>query len=456
MAGEDNRFAILLEHKYRVLSDSTLSLGLQTAYLIISLVLAVGCSLLLIYLVCKKDFLQRPRHYLRCNLSVDDIIFTVFLIPTELCLLFSQDARVGQEACWVQILVGRLSSSSMFGTYFLMAVELYYFICQPLHYNGKVTTKRAMFGILAVRAFALLFGAGSAIIQRLQNSSGGLHLCRIDPITSTSTAAIFASICYLGGALAVLAIITIYCLVFKEARKQQERDENRNLWLCQTKAFKTLAPHIIVLAVQLASYIVMIALARVSFYEEEKGVSLLITSQVAKLIYLTLSSVVNPIIYGFRHPEVRRALRELCGTTQNVHAVMAPPPIQRGQDMEMAVFSVPDRGQWASRRKFRPPPSSSQEEGQLEEQIPPPTSSSPPKTQGEEHPEQAPLPGRCKEKKTQPSRPMVHVLTVQAEIYPSPPPRRQHHGQKTVSPEQKKQGPRMVATSTTLPEIHID
>eukprot|EP00058_Branchiostoma_floridae_P011950 XP_002597438.1 hypothetical protein BRAFLDRAFT_80556 [Branchiostoma floridae] len=452
MTRDESSFAINSGHKYRVLSNSTLSLGLQTAYLIISLVLAVGCSLLLIYLVCKKDFLQRPRHYLRCNLSIDDIIFTVFMIPTELCLLFSQDASVAQEACWVQMLTGRLSSSSMFGTYFLMAVELYYFICQPLHYHGKVTTKRVAFGILAVRAFALLFGAGSAIIQRLQNSSGGLHLCHVDPITSTSIAAIFSTIFYLGGALSLLVIITIYCLVFKEARKQQERDENRNLWLCQTKAFKTLAPHIIVLAVQLVSYIVMIALARVSFHEEEKGVSLLITSQVAKLIYLTLSSVVNPIIYGFRHPEVRRALRELCGMTQNAHAAIAPPPIQRGQDMEMAVFSVPNRGRWASRRKFRPPPSSShsQGEGQLEEETPLPGS---PKTQGEEGPGQAPLPGRCKEKKTQP---MVHVLTVQAEIHPSPPPRRQHHGQKTVSPEQNKQGPRMVATSTSLPEIHID
>ncbi|XP_066275073.1 olfactory receptor 5P64-like [Branchiostoma lanceolatum] len=468
MAGEGSSFAINAGHKYRVLSDSSLSLSLQTAYLLSSLVLAVGCGLLVIYLVWKKELLQKPRHFIRCNLAVDDIVFTVCMIPTELCLLFSQDSSVVQEACWVQMLVGRLSSASMFGTYLLMAVELYYFICQPLHYNSKVTTKRVVFSILAVRAFALFFGAGSAIILRLQDSRGGLHLCDPEPITSTSPAAIFTSISYLAGVLAVITIVIIYYLVFKEARKQQERDENRNLWLCQTKAFKTMTPHIMILAILLASLIFLVAFARVLYNKEEKtSVSpVLIASQVAKLIYLTLSSVVNPIIYSFRHPEFRPALRELCGMPQNLPAAMAPPPVRRGQDMEMAVFSTPDRGQWASGREFRPIPSSSQGEGQLEEETPPP---SPAQTQAEAHsqqapppspahsqeeeeqPEQAPLPGQCKQK-TRPGRPMV--LTIQAEIHPSPPPRGQNLGQTTASPEQRKHD--IEETSASIPKIHID
>ncbi|CAH1256753.1 OR5B12 [Branchiostoma lanceolatum] len=370
---------------YRTLSDSALSLSLQTAYLLISLVLAVGCGLLVIYLVWKKELLQKPRHFLRCNLAVDDIFFTVCMIPTELCLLFSQDGSHFQEACWVQKLVGIMSLVSMFGAYLLMAIELYYFICQPLHYNTKVTTKRVVFGILAVRAFAMFFGAGSAIIHRLQDSGVSLQtkMCEIEPLTSTSIAAIFRSTCYIVVILAAIAIIIIYYLVFKEARKQQERDENRNLWLCQIKAFKTMAPHITILAVLVASSIFLVVIHRVQNNKhKEESVSLLVASQVAKLIYLTLSSVVNPIIYSFRHPEFRPALRELCGMPQNLPAAMAPPPVRRGQDMEMAVFSTPDPGQWASRREFRPIPSSSQGEGQLGEETPPP---SPAQTQAEAH-----------------------------------------------------------------------
>ncbi|CAH1256724.1 OR4A15 [Branchiostoma lanceolatum] len=517
MAREGSIFSIITA-KYRAQFHSSLSLSLQTAYLLGSLVLAVGCGLLVIYLVWKKEFLQKPRHFIRCNLAVDDIVFTVCMIPTELCLLFSpQEGSHFQEACWVQMLVGRSSSASMFGTYLLMAVELYYFICQPLHYNSKVTTKRVGGGIAAVRAFALFFGAGSAIIQRLQDS--GVNLCETEPLTSTSTSAIFISISYLAGVLAVIAIFIIYYLVFKEARKQQERDENRNLWLCQTKAFKTMAPHITILAVLLASIIFLVAFARVLYNTEEK-LSVLIVFRVAKMIYLTLSSVVNPIIYSFRHPEFRPALRELCGMPQNLPAAMAPPPVRRGQDMEMAVFSTPDRGQWASRREFRPIPSSSQGEGQLEEetpppspaqiqaethsqqapppspaqtqaeahgqQAPPPTGSpaqtqaetygqqtsppSPAQTQAEAHGQQAPAPsrahsqeeeqpeqalaplsGQCNQK-TRPGRPMV--LTVQAEIHPSPPPRRQYLGQTTASPEQRKHD--IEATSASIPKTHID
>ncbi|XP_078574402.1 olfactory receptor 2AP1-like [Branchiostoma floridae x Branchiostoma japonicum] len=372
---------------YRMLSNSSLSLGLQTAYLIISLVLAVGCGLLLIYLVWKNKYLRKARHYLRCNLALDDIIFTICMISTELCLLFDQDGGHFQEACWIQKLVATFSLASMFGTYLLMAVELYYFICQPLHYNSKVTTKRIVFGILAVRAFALLFGAGSAIIYRLQNSEDSL--CDIEPSTSSSTDSIFRNICYVVAIVATIAIIIIYYLVIKEARKQQERDENRNLWLCQTKAFKTMAPHVTILAVLVASCIFLVVFSRVlsKFKYKKESVSLLIINQVAKLIYLTLSSVVNPIIYSFRHEEFRQALRELCGMTQNMPAAMAPPPIQRGQDMEMAVFSNPDSGQWASRRReLRSTPFSSQEEGELEEEKRPP---SPAQTQAEEHGQQA-------------------------------------------------------------------
>ncbi|CAH1256754.1 OR2T10 [Branchiostoma lanceolatum] len=236
----------------------------------------------------------------------------------------------------------------------------------------------------------MFFGAGSAIIHRLQDS--GVNLCETEPLTSTSIAAIFRSICYIVVILAAIAIIIIYYLVFKEARKQQERDENRNLWLCQIKAFKTMSPHITILAVLVASSIFLVVIHRVQNNKhKEESVSLLVASQVAKLIYLTLSSVVNPIIYNFRHPEFRPALRELCGIPQNLPAEMAPPPVHRGQDMEMAVFSIPDPGQWASRREFRQTPSSSQVQGEAKfgEETPPP---SPTQTQANAHGQQAPPP----------------------------------------------------------------
>ncbi|KAI8520258.1 hypothetical protein Bbelb_000120 [Branchiostoma belcheri] len=54
-----------------VLSVGSTSRDLQTAYLIISLVVS-------------EEYLQKPSHYLRCNLAVDDIVFTGCLIPVRI------------------------------------------------------------------------------------------------------------------------------------------------------------------------------------------------------------------------------------------------------------------------------------------------------------------------------------------------------------------------------------
>ncbi|XP_019621388.1 PREDICTED: olfactory receptor 51E2-like [Branchiostoma belcheri] len=400
--------------------NSRLSRGLQTAYLVLSLVVAVGCGLLLIYLVWKKEYLRKPRHYLRCNLAVDDIIFTACIIPTEICFLFSQDDTNDQQFCAVQVLVVHPSTISMFGTYLLMAIELYYFICKPLHYNGKVTTKRVAIGIVAVRAIAMIFGIGPLVVKRLQGSGDSLR-CGPEPIGSTSASAVFRSVGQGGIVLAVLANFLLYFFVLKEARKQQERDENRNLWLCQTKAFRTMAPHAIVVIVSAATLAFVSASFRSLFNGDGRKAtaSLLITAQVAKLLNITVSSMVNPIVYSFGRPEFLRALRELCSTPPDA------PPVSQG--MKTAVFNI----------HISSAPTMPQGKRQQGEESPHSPVQTQATRQAEASPQGAPLPGQCTQQTPQPNRPAV--LTVQAEVHPSPPPLPQHRGQKTGPPEQHRQ-----------------
>ncbi|XP_019647140.1 PREDICTED: olfactory receptor 6C65-like [Branchiostoma belcheri] len=405
--------------------NSRLSLGLQTVYLVLSLVVAVGCGLLLIYLVWKKEYLRKPRHYLRCNLAVDDIIFTTCIITTEICFLFSQDDTNDQQFCMVQVLVVHPSTICMFGTYLLMAIELYYFICKPLHYNGEVTTKRVAIGIVAVRAIAMIFGFGPLVVKRLQSSGDSLR-CGPEPIGSTSASAVFRSVGQGGIVLAVLVIFLLYFFVLKEARKQQERDEHRNLWLCQTKAFRTMAPHAIVVIVSAATLAFVSASFRSLFNGDGRkaAASLLLTAQVAKLLNITVSSMVNPIVYSFGRPEFRRALRELCSR---------PPDALVAQGMKMAVFNI------------HIAPTTPRGERQQGKEAP----RSPVQTQATG--QEAPLPGQCTQQTPQPNRPVV--LTVQAEVHASPPPRPQHHGQKTAPPEQHRQ-PEVHPSPPPCPQHH--
>ncbi|XP_019624243.1 PREDICTED: G-protein coupled receptor 161-like [Branchiostoma belcheri] len=320
-----------------VLSLGSTSRDLQTTYLIISLVLSVGCGLLLILLVWKKEYLRKPSHYLRCNLAVDDIIFTGCLIPIRINALFRQDTRGGQVWCAAEGLLGPVCFMSMYGTYLMMAVDLYYFVCDPLHYHDKVTTKRVILGIFAFRAFSIFFGIAFAAFVGLPKYSWRCEMV-MDP--SNSVLAILLCLGVLFSLLVALSILIIYCRVFKEARRQQERDENRDLWVFQIKAFKMMVPHVIVLTVSTttASFYAAMLLAMVR-EEQMSQRALIIAERVTILLYLTLSSVANPLIYSFRLPELRRACKELCGWPNNPPVV---PARLHGQDgMGMATIIGP-------------------------------------------------------------------------------------------------------------------
>ncbi|CAH1257334.1 OR6M1 [Branchiostoma lanceolatum] len=311
------------------------SRDLQTTYLVFSLVLSVGSGLLLIFLVWKKDRLQKPSYFLRCNLAVDDIIFTSCLIPIRIYALFRQDEHL---FCSARSLVAPVFLLSMSGTYLMMAIDLYHFVCNPLHYHDKVTTKRVAVGILTIRAFSLFFGLAPVAFGGLPENS---LFCEYDPANSADVSAIFRNINLFVFLLATLSALALYCRVFKEARRQQERDENRDLWVFQTKAFKMMAPHAIVLTVSVTTIIFQVAMARALISKEQMlQYALIITDHVAILLFLTVSSMANPIIHSFRLPEFRRACKEMCGLPRNQPVAPAP----RHRDMGIAAIAGPGQG----------------------------------------------------------------------------------------------------------------
>ncbi|KAI8508743.1 hypothetical protein Bbelb_138420 [Branchiostoma belcheri] len=341
----------------RVISADPTSRGLQTTYLILSLVVAVGCGLLLIYLVYRKEYLQKASNYLRCSLATYDIVFMCCLVPTEIYVLFQTDDGNSQAACWVQGL--RFLVTAMGGTFLLMAVELYYFICHPLHYHQKVTTKRVVVGVLVIKGLSLLNGVGYIVLKGLQNSDTTLQ-CGSSTFRHHDSTGPDTAVKNILRGLNILALLLIflpylllvipYFLIFKEAKKQQERDENRNLWLYQTTAFKKLAPHAITLAVWVGAFLFLTVLGTRAVAKQAQAIfPLLVARRIVVLLYTTLSSMVNSLVYSFRMADFRRALKETFGWPSNAPVAMAPATDnRRGQDLEMAVFSVSGHGQGGS------------------------------------------------------------------------------------------------------------
>ncbi|XP_078617679.1 histamine H2 receptor-like [Branchiostoma floridae x Branchiostoma japonicum] len=297
----------------------------------------------------------------------------------------------------------------MFGTYLMMAVDLYYFVCDPLHYHDKVTTKRVAVGIVVVRAFSFFFGLGPVAFGGLPQNS---VVCETDPANSASLSAMLRNINLIVFLLAVFSISMLYYRVYKEARKQQERDENRDLWVFQTKAFKLMAPHAIALTVSVTTTVFQVAMARAVISEEQVSqYGLTVAHHLSILLFLTVSSVANPIIYSFRLPDFRRAIQELCGLPTNT------PVVVPARDMEVA--AITGSGQGAPATNVTPAQNPAEAVKPTAE-APTPDQAQKQTTQADMDPGQAPS-TQHRGYRTATQRPLQ--LTVRADVHAEPTPR---------------------------------
>ncbi|XP_066270938.1 olfactory receptor 14I1-like [Branchiostoma lanceolatum] len=296
-------------------ADITVSLGpaspgLQTAYLVISLIVILAANSLLILLVCTKDHLRQPRYYLRFHLAANDIFYTAVLIPKHIRDILEDDTLRYRPTCGTERTVTDSVMLSAYGVYLLMAVDIYYFICYPLQYRNKITTWRAVPLIL--------------VGQPDEDISCLMMIRSFPPALAMKVFGIVALV------IGVMVIVGLYYIVLKEAKRQQERDEQRPVKVYKTKGFKTMAPHAIVLVVSVVTS-VFLAISK----NAEPSEVVVIVQQIAILLYLTVSPMLNPIIYSLRLPEFRRALGEMCGRAPTAGVAAAVPSQGRARVIEV-------------------------------------------------------------------------------------------------------------------------
>ncbi|KAI8492430.1 hypothetical protein Bbelb_298830 [Branchiostoma belcheri] len=300
------------------------SKGFQIAYDALCVVVAVVCNTLVIFLVCKKTSLQKPRHYLRCHLAVIEIIFAGTLIPINIVTIVRGNLyAVVPLGCELTYVIGALSNIAIFGTYFLMAIDLYCFVCHPLKYNMHMTTGKVGVGMFVVDVLAISIGIAPVAITGEMKSSGSLE-CAPDAISSIRASAIIRNMGILFQVIFVLVIFILYYFVFKEARRQQERDANQHLKIYQTVAFKTLSRHIVVLFVFLSATIFLIVSRRaVLVHEGNASDAQLLAHKVAVHLFRTLSPMADPIVHSLRIPDFRRALKQVFRPSNRVQLATA-------------------------------------------------------------------------------------------------------------------------------------
>ncbi|XP_078664062.1 olfactory receptor 1C1-like [Branchiostoma floridae x Branchiostoma belcheri] len=307
-------------------TENPVAKGFQIAYLVITVALSVVCGLLVIYLVWKKEYLQKPCHYLRCNLAADDILFTGLCVPIVIHNISQGYNSASFTLCRLEgaFTLGVLLSKTC--TYLFMAMDVYYFVIHPLHYTDRVTTRRVVLAIVAARiltfavALTSMAVGGSGDVQDVSD----VLVCLPGMNSSPRNTVLAILIVVVPIAVfVVLAVGLLYYRVMKEARGQQDRDENRHLKLRETQAFKALAPHFTVVLVFVGTAIVSFIFARAA-QAEGSGVYLSAARRVALLLHLSLSYITDSVVYSLKKADFRRAIREVLPFANSEAQPLAP------------------------------------------------------------------------------------------------------------------------------------
>ncbi|KAM9710570.1 trace amine-associated receptor 13c-like [Menidia menidia] len=271
-------------------------------------VLTVILNLLVIISISHYRQLHTPTNILLLSLAVSDCLVGLVLLPGEI-LRNTACWFIGDLACCILTYTSFIVTSASVGDMVLISIDRYVAICQPLHYQTRVTEKRVkvcvclcwlcsvLYNILVIKDDLTQLG--------IHNSCYGECIFYIDYITGTLDLV-------LTFILPVTVITVLYLKVFvvavSQARAMRSHFRAAKVQLSVTiqsrkselKAARTLGVLIIVFLICFCPY----------YGASLVGSDVFNDYFVSFVIYLFyLNSCLNPLIYTLFYPWFRKAVK---------------------------------------------------------------------------------------------------------------------------------------------------
>ncbi|XP_025975489.2 olfactory receptor 52I2-like [Dromaius novaehollandiae] len=259
------------------------------------------------------DSLRSPMHCFLGMLAVTDLVMVTSTVPRMLSIFWLNSTETGYVACFVQMFLVHSTTSAESGVLLAMAFDRYIAVCHPLKYQ-TVLNRWTMVQIgLAIVGRALVF---MAPLTWMVTNLSFCHSCVVphsycehvavaklacaDPRPS-SLYSVAGSSLIVGMDMAFIAVS--YGMIIKAVLGKKS---------CR-KAFSTCGCHI---CVMLLYYIPGV----VSIYIQAFGSGVSAWAQVLLAdLYLTLPTMVNPIVYSMRTKQIRQAVLKVL-FARKVHA----------------------------------------------------------------------------------------------------------------------------------------
>ncbi|XP_067145601.1 olfactory receptor 52I2-like [Apteryx mantelli] len=257
--------------------------------------------------------LRSPMHCFLGMLAVIDLVMVTSTVPKMLSIFWLNSTETGYVACFVQMFLVHSTTAEESGVLLAMAFDRYVAICHPLKYE-TVLNRQTMVQIgLAILGRALLFMAPltwmvthlsycrSCVVPHSYCEHVAVAKLACGDHRPSSLYSMAGSSLVVGMDMAFIAVS--YGMIIKAAVEKKS---------CR-KAFSTCGCHI---CVMLLYYIP----GMVSIYIQAFDSSVAAWAQVLLAdLYLTLPTMLNPIIYSMRTKQIRQAVLKVV-FSRKVHA----------------------------------------------------------------------------------------------------------------------------------------
>ena len=278
---------------------------LFVVFLVIYLITVIG-NMSMILLIRSDSKLQTPMYFFLSHLSFVDLCYATNVTPQMLVNLLSKRKTISFVGCFIQF--DFFISLGLTDSYMLtvMAYDRYMAICKPLLYGNKMSR-----GVcLSLVATSYIYGFANGLTQTilmLHLSFCGPneinHFYCADPpllvLACSDTYANETAMLVVAGSnlMFSLTIILVSYIAIFTAILQVRSPEGRH------KAFSTCGSHLTAVTMFYGTLFWMY-LRPPSEASVEQG-------KIAAVFYIFLSPVLNPLIYGLRNKDVKRAIRKV-------------------------------------------------------------------------------------------------------------------------------------------------
>ncbi|NXC42149.1 O52I1 protein, partial [Penelope pileata] len=261
----------------------------------------VGNSVVLLVIGLDRS-LRDPVHCFLCMLALIDVVMATSVVPKMLSIFWLNSAEISYTACFVQMFLVHSSTSEESGVLLAMAFDRYVAICHPLQYRVILNHQTIAQIGLAIVVRALLFMVpllgmvtqlpychSLVVAHSYCEHMAVAKLACADPRPSRLYSVAVSSL-IVGMDVAFIAVS--YAMILRAVLGKAS---------CR-RALSTCTCHI---CVMLLYYVP----GMVSIYAQQFSSAVSVRAQVLLAdLYLTLPTVLNPIIYSVRTRRIRRAM----------------------------------------------------------------------------------------------------------------------------------------------------